>query len=152
MLIWKRRAIIMEILGFMFGRCVVFGINPIGMGYFLCMYGHEVNKGLMGIMILLGMATVMEKVEVIKYALVMGTVSVIINLLRHSGKKIIPKSVYITGGIVTMVLSLSKGIFTVDYKSLSSGSNNQMIMDNFTKYLHEWDVVKFVVGTREDLV
>lgn len=117
MLIWKRRAIIMEILGFMFGRCVMFGINPIGMGYFLCMYGHEVNKGLLGIMILLGMATVMEKVEVMKYALVMGTVTVIVNLLRHSGKKIIPKSIYMTGAMVTIILSLSKGIFTIDYKT-----------------------------------
>ena len=114
---WKRRAVIMEILGFMFGRCVIFGMNPIGMAYFLCMYGQEGNKGLLGIMILLGMATVMEKVEVIKYALVMGTVSVIMNLLCHSGKKLTPKVIYVTGGIVTMVLSLSKGIFTVDYKT-----------------------------------
>ena len=150
MLIWKRRAIIMEILGFMFGRCVVFGINPIGMGYFLCMYGHEVNKGLMGIMILLGMATVMEKVEVIKYALVMGTVSVIINLLRHSGKKIILKSVYITGGIVTMVLSLSKGIFTVDYKTQILLSVLEGVATGISAYLLQHGCTYLLYHKRKD--
>ena len=114
---WKKRTVIMEFLGFMFGRCVIFGMNPVGMGYFLCMYGHEVNKGLLGIMVLLGMASAMEKVEVIKYALVMGTVTVIMHLFRHLGKKITPKISYVTGGIVTTALSLSKGIFTVDYKT-----------------------------------
>lgn len=44
-----------------------------------------------------------------------------------------------------------KLIFTVDYKSISSGANNQMIQTNFTNYLNDWDVVKFVVGTKEDL-
>jgi len=42
-------------------------------------------------------------------------------------------------------------IFTIDYKSISSGENNKMIPENFTKNLNDWDVVKFVVGTKEDL-
>lgn len=45
----------------------------------------------------------------------------------------------------------SNTIFTVDYKSLSSGANHQMIMENFTNNLSYWDVVKFVVGTEDDL-
>ena len=44
-----------------------------------------------------------------------------------------------------------KLIFTLDYKSLSSGANEQMVLTNFTENLREWDVVKFVVGTQEDL-
>jgi len=44
-----------------------------------------------------------------------------------------------------------KLIFTVDYKSISSGANHQMIVSNFTESLDSWDVVKFVVGTNEDL-
>lgn len=42
-------------------------------------------------------------------------------------------------------------IFTVDYKSISSGCNTSMCIDNFTTNLNDWDVVKFVVGTQEDL-
>lgn len=44
-----------------------------------------------------------------------------------------------------------KLIFTVDYKSISSGCNKQMILSNFTKNMKPWDVLKFVVGTEEDL-
>ncbi len=107
----------MELLGFMFGRCAAFAINPIGVGYFLCLHGHDVNKGLLGLSILLGMATVLEGVEVIKYGLIMGTVTVIFNLMQHTGKKVTPATRYIAGSIVTTALSLSKGLFTLDYKT-----------------------------------
>ena len=43
-----------------------------------------------------------------------------------------------------------KLIFTVDYKSISSGCNNMMIMTNFVS-LNNWDVIKFVVGNEEDM-
>lgn len=114
---WKKRVAAMELLGFMFGRCAAFGINPIGIGYFLCLYGHDVNKGLLGLSLLLGMATVLEGVEVIKYGLIMGTITVILNLWRHTGRKITPAMCYTAGGVVTAALSLSKGVFTVDYKT-----------------------------------
>lgn len=42
-------------------------------------------------------------------------------------------------------------IFTIDYKSVSSGENNKMVQENFTNNLSDNDVVKFVVGTKEDL-
>lgn len=47
--------------------------------------------------------------------------------------------------------SHDKLIFTIDYKSLSSGENDKMIPKNFTENLSSNDVVKFVVGTKEDL-
>ncbi len=114
---WNKRVLWMECLGFMFGRCAAFAINPVGIGYFLCLYGHDINKSLLGITILLGMATVLEGVEVVKYGLVMGTVTVIFHLLQHSGKRVTPKISYAVGGMVTTALSLSKGIFTIDYKT-----------------------------------
>lgn len=43
-----------------------------------------------------------------------------------------------------------KVIFTMDWKSPSSGMNNKMLYDNLT-ILKEKDVLKFVVGTEEDL-
>lgn len=42
-------------------------------------------------------------------------------------------------------------IFTVDYKSYSSKCTGLMIMDNFLKHVRSTDVVKFVVGTKQDL-
>ena len=40
--------------------------------------------------------------------------------------------------------------FTLDYKSISSGQSGKMCMENFAG-VTESDVVKFVVGSREDL-
>lgn len=39
---------------------------------------------------------------------------------------------------------------TMDYKSPSSGCETQMLIENF-EYLTEYDVVKFVVGSQDDL-
>ncbi len=39
---------------------------------------------------------------------------------------------------------------TMDYKSISSGMSNKMLMDNY-KYIDERDTVKFVCGSHEDL-
>lgn len=44
-----------------------------------------------------------------------------------------------------------KLIFTIDYKSISSGENDKMLWKNFTENLSNNDVLKFVVGTKEDL-
>lgn len=43
-----------------------------------------------------------------------------------------------------------KLIITLDYKSISSGQNSEMWLSNFP-LLRKHDVLKFVVGTREDL-
>lgn len=40
--------------------------------------------------------------------------------------------------------------FTIDYKLVSSGSMDKMIFKNFTE-LKPWDVIKFVVGSSEDV-
>ena len=41
-------------------------------------------------------------------------------------------------------------MYTLDYKSISSGMNDTMLFENY-QYLRENDVVKFVVGDEDDL-
>ena len=45
---------------------------------------------------------------------------------------------------------LNKMIYTLDYKCPSSGMEDKMILENID-YLNEIDVLKFVVGSQEDL-
>lgn len=45
----------------------------------------------------------------------------------------------------------SKLFFTIDYKLLSSASNDKMLAGNYTR-LHPGDVIKFVVGSDEDVM
>ena len=107
----------MEFLGFMFGRCAIFGINPIGMGYFLCLYGQSVNNLFLAGSILFGMMTVLQGVETLKYTLIMGTMSIVLHLIRHTGKQLTTLTKSVVGGLVTCALSLSKGLFSVDYNT-----------------------------------
>lgn len=147
---WKKRTAVIELLGFMFGRCAVFAINPIGIGYFLCLYGHDVNKSLLGISILLGMATVLEGVEVIKYALIMGTVTIILNLMQHTGKRITPEIRCVVGGIVTTALSLSKGLFTIDYKTYFALSILEGCLVGLSAYLLQRGCSYFLYHKKRD--
>lgn len=56
-----------------------------------------------------------------------------------------------TDGAVDIVPFINRrSIFTLDYKCPSSGMENRMILTNL-KALREKDVLKFVVGTHEDL-
>ncbi|MDO5707956.1 MAG: putative 7-carboxy-7-deazaguanine synthase QueE [Andreesenia angusta] len=54
---------------------------------------------------------------------------------------------------ISKIISLGEDnlIITLDYKLPSSGMENQMNLDNY-KYLRKVDVVKFVIGSYEDLL
>lgn len=55
-----------------------------------------------------------------------------------------------TNGAVQLYKKRLSGIFyTIDYKCGTSGESNKMLMDNY-KHLNAKDVVKFVVGSKED--
>lgn len=57
-----------------------------------------------------------------------------------------------TNGAVPLLEERPKGLFyTMDVKSLSSGMRGRMRMENLTRLTGD-DVVKFVVGSREDLL
>lgn len=55
-----------------------------------------------------------------------------------------------TNGSMDISKCNEKSLITMDYKCPSSGMEDKMLPDNF-KYLQRNDVLKFVVGTQEDL-
>lgn len=59
---------------------------------------------------------------------------------KHGNKRDMSNPVHYKGHI----------IYTLDYKSPSSAMNHAMLLENFN-YLQSGDVIKFVVGTDEDL-
>lgn len=113
---WKKRIIGLDLLGFMFGRFFISGMNPVGFAYYLCMYTQETGKGVLAFTILLGLATKMDWIEVFKYALAMGTVTTIFHLMEHTGKKVSSKMRGVTGGLVIAAMSLTHGALMVHYK------------------------------------
>lgn len=113
---WKKRTIGMDLLGFMFGRFLITGMNPVGFAYYLCMYTQETGKGFLVVALLLGMATKMEWTEVFKYALAMGTVTIIYHLMEHTGRRVDSKARGIIGGFVVAAMSLTHGILMPNYR------------------------------------
>lgn len=114
---WNKRAIGVDMLAFVMGRAAFFSINPIGIGYFLCASGQDVNKGIVALFLLLGMATTMDGVSVVKYGLVLLTLSVIEHLFAKEHKQISNHIRALIGGLVVIALSITKAFLYRDFLS-----------------------------------
>lgn len=76
-------------------------------------------------------------------------VEYLVNALSEEGYEV---NIETNGSIDIYPYTLKEDvIITMDYKSISSGENSKMNPANF-RYLREQDVLKFVVGSKEDLV
>lgn len=105
----NKRTILVSLLGFIMGRGVFFSMNPIGIGYFLCVYCQDTNRGMLTAALLLGMMTRLDGVSVIKYGLIMLALSVVERLMNGYHK--ISSKQYIwpaIGGGITGALSVTK--------------------------------------------
>ncbi len=75
-------------------------------------------------------------------------VEYLVNALSEEGYEV---NIETNGSIDIYPYTLKEDvIITMDYKSISSGENSKMNPANF-RYLREQDVLKFVVGSKEDL-
>ncbi len=81
--------------------------------------------------------------------LIQKDIDILINRLSSLGFRV---ELETNGSIdISEYVSIKGLSFTVDYKTLSSKMSKYMILDNY-KYLTKNDVVKFVCGSKEDLV
>lgn len=114
---WNKKMIAIDLLAFVMGRAAFFSINPIGIGYFLCAYGQGGNKVVLAAALLLGMATAMDAVSVVKYALVLVTLSVIEHLFARERKAVSDHARALAGAGVTTALALTKAFLYRDFIS-----------------------------------
>lgn len=106
-----------DLMGLIMGRGCMLGMNPIGMGYFLSVYAQEPGRPLLALSILLGMSSVMEPADVVKYGLSMLVTAVVLHLAEHTGKYLTKEMKYAVGGGIGAVMALSGGMFTIYYKT-----------------------------------
>ncbi len=114
---WNKRMIGVDLLAFVMGRAAFFSINPIGIGFFLCAYGQDGNKAILAAALLLGIATSMNGVSVVKYGLVLLTLSVIEQLFDREHKVISDHTRAVIGALVTTALSITKAFLYRDFFS-----------------------------------
>ena len=113
----KRRKLLLDVFGMLIGRGCMVGMSPIGMGYFLSIYAQEAKGGLLAAGILLGMSTVVQESQLIKYGLSMLVTTIIFSLAEHTGKRLSPEVKYAIGGGVGAAMALTGGMFTIHYET-----------------------------------
>ena len=74
----KKRVILIHLIGAIVARAAFFGINPLAIGYFTAAYLAKTGGGIIFFAVMIGIATVMPTLAVLKYLIVMITTIVII--------------------------------------------------------------------------
>jgi stage II sporulation protein E len=94
------KRVLIQMIGILMARVAFSGVNPIAVGYFAAIYIER--SGRIGAMlaIILGMATVLPAITVIKYVLVLVILSIIVSLIEYSGKYV---SVWLMGLLASVI-------------------------------------------------
>lgn len=110
------KKIIINMIGFMLGRVLMLGINPIAIGYFAAAYMFRKGRSALMPFVLAGMATVMEPVDVMKYGIIMITIMIVISLVDKRDKPLSPLSMGSISGIITAGITMTKGFVNIDIR------------------------------------
>ncbi len=87
------KAFLVYLIGFMIARASFYGIDPLAIAYFMAVSMSGLSKGLGCIVVFLGLTTVMEPIQVVRYTLAMVVTIIVLEspLVRS---RTIPKGVY----------------------------------------------------------
>jgi stage II sporulation protein E len=114
----KKRTILIQLIGVVIARAVFFQMNPLAIGYFTTAYLEKAG-GLSFAAVLIGMATVMPTLQLIKYMLAMGTAIIIFESPLIKKRKMPVTYLY----LIPMVLL---GIFSIMEIPGIGGKSNQL--------------------------
>jgi stage II sporulation protein E len=97
------KAFLVYLIGFMIARASFYGIDPLAIAYFMAVCTTGLSKGLGCIVVFLGLATVMEPIQVVRYTLAMVATIILLEspLLRNRN---IPKGIYYGVAPIFLVL------------------------------------------------
>lgn len=112
----RKREVLVNIVGIVLARAMIFSVNPIAMGYFAAVYVEKRTRVAIFLCTLMGMATVMPIVDVVKYGLVMLVVVVITKLAEHNKGRIRIPVMGCVAGAVTIGLNMTKGLLYTNYQ------------------------------------
>jgi len=107
---WNMRKFLVQMMGLVMARAIFAGINPIAIGYFAAVYMEKQGRLAIMATVLIGMATVLPMVEVMKYLIVMIVLSIIVALIEYNNKRL---SIAVIGGLagaVTAALTIANGL------------------------------------------
>ncbi len=87
------KALLVYLIGFMVARASFYGIDPLAIAYFMAVCATGLSKGIGGVVVFLGLVTVLEPMQVVKYTLAMVATIIFLEspLLKNRN---IPKGIY----------------------------------------------------------
>lgn len=112
----NKQNIIINIIGVVLARTVFFGINPVAIGFFSSVYIEKTFRWIIFLATLLGMATVMPLVDVMKYGLIMLSITVVTSLIERKNKKIPVVTMSVISGVITTALALTQSTMQYNYQ------------------------------------
>lgn len=112
----NKRAVLINIMGVMAARMVVYSMNPIAIAFFAAVYVERTARTGIFLVTLLGIATVMPTVDVVKYGLAMVVVMVITFLMEKTKRHVSVPFMGTIAGVVTTSLSITKVMLYTNYQ------------------------------------
>lgn len=103
---FNKRAILIYLIGFVISRATFYEMNPLAIGFFTAAYLSNTGKGMAFIVALLGIASVMEPTQILKYALAMITTLILMESPLLRNRKIPIPILYMLTSISLVVFSL----------------------------------------------
>lgn len=105
---WNNRAALVDGIGFFVGRCAFWALSPLGVGYYLGTYHQDVAPAPAVFLILLGMSSALPVVDLVKYAMIFLTISLLDHIIFRDNLRLNRNRRAAAGGVVTFALSLTR--------------------------------------------
>lgn len=104
------KALFVYLIGFLVARASFYGIDPLAIAYFMAICTTSLSKGIGCIVVFLGVATVMEPMQVVYYTMAMVATTILLEspLLRNRN---IPKGIYYCIAPLLLVIILFMDLF-----------------------------------------
>lgn len=117
----KKRTFLINLIGILVARGSLFGINPLAIGYFTAVYMENAGRGIIMFAITIGIATVMQPADIIKYLMTMITAAIVIGGPLGKSKKIPQQIKY-------MIPTISLAVFSFMDAAQGGFSNKEIIL------------------------
>jgi stage II sporulation protein E len=103
---FKKRTLLIHVIGFIIARAAFCGMNPLAIGYFTAAYLAKTGGGLAFVAVLIGIVSAMEPTQILKYSLVMISMVIIFQSPFFKDRDIPKPLLYTFPPVILFIFSL----------------------------------------------
>lgn len=106
----NKRAFVVNLLGVIVARAVLFSMNPVAIAYFAAAYIEKSMRYVVLISVLCGMVLVLPLEELMKYVGIIMVIVIVISLVERRKERMPPPAVAALAGLVTSIIGVSNAL------------------------------------------